>query len=83
MLTSPVGLRSEKGCAGDAQQKLRSTDPTSHQRGRPFSTNRNCKKNREWEKLVAGPRYQDGLTDRLCDPCRETITEKHLEVLPV
>jgi hypothetical protein len=34
MLTSPVGLRSEKGCVGDAQQKVKSTDPTSRQRGR-------------------------------------------------
>jgi hypothetical protein len=36
---SPVGLRSEKCCAGDARQKLKSTDPTSRQRGRPTSTN--------------------------------------------
>jgi hypothetical protein len=34
-----MGLRSEKGCAGDAQQKLKTTDPTSRQRGRPSSTN--------------------------------------------
>jgi hypothetical protein len=33
-----MGLRSEKSCAGDAQQKLKSTDPTSRQRG-PTSTN--------------------------------------------
>jgi hypothetical protein len=39
MLMSPVGLRSEKDCAGDALQKLKSTDPTSRQRGRPTSTN--------------------------------------------
>jgi hypothetical protein len=36
---SLVGLRSEKGCSGDAQQKLENTDPTSRQRGRPTSTN--------------------------------------------
>jgi hypothetical protein len=35
---SPVGLSSEKGCAGDDQQKLKSIDPTSRQRGRPTST---------------------------------------------
>jgi hypothetical protein len=35
MLMSPVGLRTEKGCAGDVRQKLKSTDPTSRQRGRP------------------------------------------------
>jgi hypothetical protein len=39
MLMNPVGLRYEKGCAGDARQKLKSTDPTSRQRGRPTSTN--------------------------------------------
>jgi hypothetical protein len=39
MHMSPVGLRSEKGCAGDAQQKLKTADPTSHQRRRPTSTN--------------------------------------------
>jgi hypothetical protein len=39
MLMSPVGLRSEKGCAGDARQKLKSTDPTSRQRGHPTFTN--------------------------------------------
>jgi hypothetical protein len=38
MLVSPVGLRSEKGCAGDAWQKLKTTDPTSRQRGRLTST---------------------------------------------
>jgi hypothetical protein len=51
MLMSPVALRAKKGCAGDAQHKLKSTDPTSRQRGRPTSTNP-----REWEELVAGPR---------------------------
>jgi hypothetical protein len=35
MLTSPVGLSPEKGCAGDAQQKLKTIDTTSPQRGRP------------------------------------------------
>jgi hypothetical protein len=34
MLMSPVGLRSVKGYAGDARQKLKSTDTTSRQRGR-------------------------------------------------
>jgi hypothetical protein len=28
------GIRPEKGCAGDAQQKLKTTDLTSHQRSR-------------------------------------------------
>jgi hypothetical protein len=39
MLISPVGLRSEKSCAGDAGQELKTENPTSHQRGRPTSTN--------------------------------------------
>jgi hypothetical protein len=39
MLVSPLGLRAEKDCAGDVRQKLKSTDPTSRQRGRPTSTN--------------------------------------------
>jgi hypothetical protein len=33
MLMSPMGLRSERGCAGDARQKLKTIDPTSRQRG--------------------------------------------------
>jgi hypothetical protein len=32
MLMSSVGLRSENGCAGDARQKLKTTDWTSRQR---------------------------------------------------
>jgi hypothetical protein len=46
MLMSPVGLRSEKACAGDARQKLKSTDPTSRQRGRLTSTNLKLSKNK-------------------------------------
>jgi hypothetical protein len=71
MLMSPVGLRSEKGCAGDAWQKLKSIDPTSRQRGCLTSTNLKLSKKyskREREKLVAGPRWvpdtrTDGPTD--------------------
>jgi hypothetical protein len=39
MLANPVGLRPEKGCAGDVQQRLKTTDPTSRQRGRPTYIN--------------------------------------------
>jgi hypothetical protein len=39
MLMSPVVLRPEKGCARDAQQKLKTTDSTSRQRGLSTSTN--------------------------------------------
>jgi hypothetical protein len=45
MLMNPVGHRPEKGCAGDVQHKLKSTDPTSRQRGRPTSTNLQLPKN--------------------------------------
>jgi hypothetical protein len=53
---SPVGLRSEKGCAGVARQKLKSTD-----QGRPTSTNpKLSKKNNQRENgktLVSVPRW--------------------------
>jgi hypothetical protein len=61
MLTSPVGLRSEKGCAGDAQPKLKSTDPASHQRGRPTSTNpKLSKKNNQQKNGKNWSRAPDG-----------------------
>jgi hypothetical protein len=64
MLISPVGFRSEKGCAGDAHQQLNNTAPTS-QRGRPTSTNPQLSKNKgEGEKVVGGPRWMpDTKTD--------------------
>jgi hypothetical protein len=46
MLMSPMGLRPEKGGTGDDQQKLKTTDPTSGQRGRPTSTNPQLSKNK-------------------------------------
>jgi hypothetical protein len=49
MVMSLVGLISEKGCAGDARQKLKSTDPTSRQRRRPTSTNTKLLKNNQRE----------------------------------
>jgi hypothetical protein len=39
VLMSPAGLRPEKDSAGEAQQQLKITDPTSRQRGRFTSTN--------------------------------------------
>jgi hypothetical protein len=39
MFMSPVRLRSEKVCSGDAQQKLKTKDPTSCQKGRLALTN--------------------------------------------
>jgi hypothetical protein len=65
MLMSPMGLRSEKGCAGDARQKLKSTDPTSRQRGRPTSTNPKLSTNNQSENGKNWSRVPDGcLTPR-------------------
>jgi hypothetical protein len=54
MLMSPIGLRPEKGCAGDAQQKLKTTDQTSCQRGCPIPTNLCLKIIKERRKIVHG-----------------------------
>jgi hypothetical protein len=55
MLMSSVGLRSEKGCAGDARQKLKSTDPISHHRA-PHHINKpeSVKKNQRVGKIGSG-----------------------------
>jgi hypothetical protein len=66
MLMSPVRLKSAKSCAGNAQQKLKTTDPTSRQRGAPHQQTRNCLKiiKERRENLVAGPRWvPDAKTD--------------------
>jgi hypothetical protein len=34
-----MSLRPERNSAGEAQQQLKTTDPTSRQRGRPTPTN--------------------------------------------
>jgi hypothetical protein len=39
MAMSPTGLGPENDCAGEDQQQLKITDPSSRQRGRPKSTN--------------------------------------------
>jgi hypothetical protein len=57
MLMSPVGIRSEKGRAGDARQKLKSTDLTSRQRGHPTSINPKLSKKiikKRWGKIGPG-----------------------------
>jgi hypothetical protein len=59
MLMSPVGLRSEKGCAGDAQQKLKSIDPVSRQRGRSTTNPKLSKKiikenGKNWSRVQMG-----------------------------
>jgi hypothetical protein len=50
MLVSPVGHRYEITCSGDAQQKLKTTDTASRQRGRPTSTNPQLSKNNQRER---------------------------------
>jgi hypothetical protein len=70
MLMIPVGLRSEKGCAGDAQKKVKATDPTSRQRGRLTSTNPQLSKIIKGSEGKIGPRWvPDGKTDWPTD-CR-------------
>jgi hypothetical protein len=39
MVASPTGLGPENDCAGEDQQQLHTTDPSSRQRERPTSTN--------------------------------------------
>jgi hypothetical protein len=55
---SPVGLRPDKDCAGEAKQEQKITDPPSRQRGRHKITNTQLSKEnfKEKETLVAGPR---------------------------
>jgi hypothetical protein len=60
MLMSPVGLRSEKGCAGDARQKQKNTAPTSRQRGRPTSTNPKLPKKNQREDVENQSRVAGG-----------------------
>jgi hypothetical protein len=73
MLMSLVRLKSEKGCAGDARQKLKTTYPTSVREGAPHQQTRNCLKineKRKWEKLVAGPRWVPDTKTNWLTNCR-------------
>jgi hypothetical protein len=59
------GIKTERDCAGDAQQQLKSTDPTSRQRGRPASTNPQMSENTLRKKEKTLSRVPDGnLTPR-------------------
>jgi hypothetical protein len=60
MLMSPAGLTHKKDGDGDALQKLKTTDPTSRQRGRPTSTNPKLPKNNQREKGKIGRGSQMG-----------------------
>jgi hypothetical protein len=70
MFMSPVGLRSEKGCTGYAQQKLDLQTRLLVWEGAPHQQTRNCLKiiKREGEKIGRGWQmgvwHQDRLADR-------------------
>jgi hypothetical protein len=55
MVTSPTGLGPESDCAGEGQQQLQTTDPSSRQRGRPKSTNPQLSDNNK--DLAVSPRW--------------------------
>jgi hypothetical protein len=76
MLTSPVGLRSEKGFDGDAQQKLELQTRLLVKEGATQQT-RDCLKiiKKKEKKLVAGPRLvPDENTGRLTVDRNITVT---------
>jgi hypothetical protein len=53
MLMSPVGLGSEKSCVGDAQQKLKSTDP--HQQTQNCQQQKVIKESgKNWSRVPGG-----------------------------
>jgi hypothetical protein len=84
VLMSPVGLRSEKGCADDAGQELKSTDPTSRQRGRPTSTNPKLYTNNQRENGKNWSRIPDGCltpgrTGRLTVVCNIILTLSYVK----
>jgi hypothetical protein len=68
MVTSLMGLGSENDCAGEGQEQLKTTDPSSRQRERPISTNLQLSDSNK--NLVVSPRRvlyskTDWPTDRL------------------
>jgi hypothetical protein len=66
MVSSPKGLGPKKDCAGQGQQHIRKTDPSSRQRGRPTKQDRNCQRviiYNIWPWAPDGTRHQDLLTD--------------------
>jgi hypothetical protein len=68
MVTSPMGLGPDNDCAGEGQQQLQKTDPSSLQRERPTLTNSQPSDN--IIDLVASPRWvlyskRNWPTDRL------------------
>jgi hypothetical protein len=64
-----TSFRPDKGCAGDAQQKLKTTDPTYRQRGCPHQQIQNCLKIIKERRGKNGCGSQTGAwhQDRLAD----------------
>jgi hypothetical protein len=70
MLMSPMGLRPEKGCAGDAQQQLKNYRPDfSSERAPQIYKVRNCLKKiiKERRKIGRGSKMGAWQQDRLAD----------------
>jgi hypothetical protein len=44
MVTSPKGLGPKKDYAGECEQHIQKSDPSSPQRGRPQGQDRNCQR---------------------------------------
>jgi hypothetical protein len=65
MVTSLTGLRPENYGAGENQQQLQTTEPSSRQRERPKSTNTQLSDSNK--NLAVSPRRTDRPTDRRLD----------------
>jgi hypothetical protein len=55
MATSPMGLGPKNDCAGEGQQELQTTDPSSRQRGCSKSTNPQLSESNK--DLVVSPKW--------------------------
>jgi hypothetical protein len=63
MVMSPNGFGPKKDYAGECQQHIQKTEPSSRQRGRPQKQGRNC------QRLISGHKPQMGalVQDKLAD----------------
>jgi hypothetical protein len=60
-----MGNGTRKNYAGEGQQRIKKTYPSSHQRGRPRKQDRNCQRVITiWSWAADGARHQDLLIDR-------------------
>jgi hypothetical protein len=76
-----MGPRPEKSCAGDARQKLKTTDSTSRQRGRPISTNQQLSKNNKREKGKKWSRGPGGCRLTVGRNITSTVTNESSNIL--